>query len=55
MSQQELADLSEISKKTIQRIENGRLNPSLDTLLCIASGFKIEFRSLADFSVPVIS
>ena len=52
MSQQELADMSDISKKTIQRIENGKLNPSLDTLLCLATGLKLNLPLLVDFNIP---
>ncbi|RZL44071.1 MAG: XRE family transcriptional regulator [Pedobacter sp.] len=50
-SQQELADYSEISKKTIQRIENGKLNPSLDTILCLANGLKVSITKLVEYDV----
>ncbi len=41
LSQQELADLADIDKKTIHRIENGQLNPSLDILIALSKALKI--------------
>ena len=38
MSQQELADTSEISKITVQRIENAKYSVTLDTLISISEG-----------------
>ena len=36
ISQQHLADISDIGKRTIQRIEDGQINPSLDIVCSIA-------------------
>lgn len=49
MSQQDLADKADIDKKTIQRIENGRMNPSLDTLVSISKAFEITLSKLLEF------
>lgn len=49
LSQQNLADKSDLDLKTIQRIEYKRLNPSLDTLCSISMGLNIELKELMDF------
>lgn len=49
MSQQELADTAEISKKTIQRIENAKYSVTLDTLLSIGEALNIPLKKLMDF------
>lgn len=49
LSQQDIADKADIDKKTIQRIENGKLNPSLDTLASIAKGLNLTLKELLDF------
>lgn len=46
ISQQELADLSDIAKSTIQRIEQGTLNPSILTLKNISLAFGIDLSEL---------
>ena|GEM_PF-286201 len=48
-SQQELADTANIAKKTIQRIETGKLNPTLDTLVSLSEAFEIPLKNLVDF------
>ncbi len=45
-SQQQLAELSGLSVRTIQRVENGHL-PSVETLKSLASVFEIEFSQLS--------
>lgn len=49
MSQQELADRAEISKMTIQRIENTKYSVTLDTLISIAEALNIPSKKLVDF------
>ena len=49
LSQQELADLADISKMTIQRIENAKYIVTLDTLVNIASALQIPLKKLVDF------
>lgn len=53
VSQQDLADDSDIDKKTIQRIENGRMNPSLDVLASLAYGLNCTLVELLDFAYQV--
>lgn len=48
-SQQYLADISDVDKKTIHRIEHGTINPSLDVLCSIAFGLNITLSELLDF------
>lgn len=42
MSQQELADISNIAKSTVQRIENGELNPTILMLITISDALEVE-------------
>jgi len=46
MSQQELANEADIDKKTLQRIETGKMNPSLDILISIAKGLNMPLDAL---------
>lgn len=50
-SQEQLAELSGLSVRTVQRIENGD-QPSLETLSALAAVFEV---SVADFSGPEVS
>lgn len=49
MSQQELADTAEISKITIQRIENAKYSVTLDTLISISAALNLPLKKLFDF------
>ncbi len=49
LSQQELADISYLSKLTIQRIENSKNRVTLDTLISIANGMEISLSDLVDY------
>ena len=49
MSQQNLADAAELSKITIQRIENAKFSVTLDTLISMANGLNISLTELIDF------
>ncbi len=48
-SQQELADMANINKRTLQEIEGFKLNPSLDTLLSLSGALEIPLKELVDF------
>lgn len=48
-SQQELADVADITKKTVYRIETAQTAPTLDVLVCLAEGMEIPLRELVDF------
>ncbi len=47
-SQQHLADISNLSKLTIQRIENGKFSVTLDTLISISKALEIRLNDLVD-------
>ncbi len=46
MTQEELADKTELSTRTIQRIENGEVDPRSYTLQMIAKALEVEFNIL---------
>jgi transcriptional regulator with XRE-family HTH domain len=46
ISQQQLADDSNVAKSTIQRIEKGDLNPSAWTLKCISTALEVQVTEL---------
>jgi len=45
-SQQALADLCDVDRKTINRIENGHFSPNLDTLVRIFDALSIRAQSV---------
>jgi transcriptional regulator with XRE-family HTH domain len=49
LSQQDLADNSDLAKTTIQKIELSRINPSLDVLASLAKGLEMKLSDLLDF------
>jgi transcriptional regulator with XRE-family HTH domain len=49
MSQQDLADNAEISKATVQRIENAKFSVTLDTLISLSEALNTPLRKLMDF------
>ncbi len=49
MTQEELASKTEISVRTIQRIENGKVAPRLYTLQSIASVLDIDYEELVNY------
>ena len=51
MSQDELADLSGLSLRTIQRIENGETEPLGDTLKRLASAFDVAPDEITDWQI----
>lgn len=48
-SQEELANISEVSLPQITRIERGTLNTTLGTITCLAKGLGIKTAKLFDF------
>jgi putative transcriptional regulator len=46
LSQEKLAQTAEVDRKTISRIENGHLSPSLDICWAIAEVLKIDLYEL---------
>lgn len=51
MSQQVLADICNVPKSTIGRLERGEVNPTVKTLLKISKALNIEFIHLFLFKV----
>ena len=49
ISQQELADMANIAKQTVFRIENARFAVTLDVLLALSEGLEIPLKELMDF------
>ncbi|MCX6199415.1 MAG: helix-turn-helix transcriptional regulator [Bacteroidetes bacterium] len=54
LSQQELADLADVAKITIQRIENGKYSATIDVLISIARALKIPLSDLINFLTPKV-
>ena len=52
LSQQELADLSDVAKTTVQRIENAKLCATVDVLISVARALEIPLSELADMPIP---
>ncbi len=52
LSQQELADLADLAKKTIQRIENGMAAATNDVMISLARALGISLKELVDFNLP---
>lgn len=51
LSQQELADLSELDRITITRVENAKIALTLDHLIGIAKGLEIPMSTLMGFEL----
>jgi DNA-binding XRE family transcriptional regulator len=51
LSQQQLADMADIAKITIQRIENAKFTPTLDVIISIAKALNMPLRDLVHFRV----
>lgn len=49
LSQQSLADISDLPKTTIGRIERAEINTTIKTLVKIANALEIEPKDLLDF------
>jgi DNA-binding XRE family transcriptional regulator len=50
MKQKELADRMDIDDATLRKIEKGKLNLTLKTLLRISSAFELSLSELFDFN-----
>ena len=48
-TQKELSELSNISIRSIQRIENAKYSVTLDTLISIAEALNIPLKKLVDY------
>ena len=52
LSQQELANLADIAKITVQRIENAKFTVTLDVLISLSEAMKIPLKEMLDFQIP---
>ena len=50
LSQQDLANLADIDKNTVWKIETGQVSPTISTLEKIAKAFGMDFNSFMDLS-----
>jgi transcriptional regulator with XRE-family HTH domain len=51
LSQQNLADISDLPKTTIGRIERAEMNTTIKTLVKIANALEIEPKELLNFTI----
>jgi transcriptional regulator with XRE-family HTH domain len=51
-SQQALADVADVSKPTIYRLETARYSVTLDVLASLAQGLEISLSELMQFPLP---
>lgn len=49
LSQQNLADIADVAKITIQRIENAKFTVTLDVMVSLSKALKIPLKDLVDF------
>ena len=52
MSQQRLADIADVAKITIQRIENHKYSVTLDILISLSKALKVPLTELVAFPLP---
>ena len=51
LTQLEVAIRANLEENAVQRIETGRINSTLKTMLKVATALKIEFQELFDFTI----
>ena len=51
LSQQDLANIADVAKITVQRIENAKYTVTLDVLISLADALNIPLKQLTDFQV----
>ena len=49
LSQQQLADMADVAKITIQRIENAKFTVTLDVMVSIAKALNLPLKELVNF------
>lgn len=52
LSQQQLAHLADVAKRTIIRVENGNATATNDLMISLARGLEIVPKDLMDFPLP---
>jgi transcriptional regulator with XRE-family HTH domain len=48
-SQQQLADIADVAKITVQRIENAKFTVTLDVMISLARALKMPLKELTNF------
>jgi len=51
LSQQQLADLADVAKITVQRIENAKFTATLDVLISLSDAMGVPLEEMMNFSV----
>ncbi len=51
LSQQQLADMADVAKITIQRIENAKYSVTIDVMVSIAKALNIPLKELTNYKV----
>jgi len=51
LSQQQLADLADVAKITVQRIENAKFTATLDVLVSLSDAMKVPLKEMLDFNI----
>lgn len=54
-TQRDIADKTELAREQISRIENGLINPTLETLVKLSNALNIPLRELLDFEYKVVT
>jgi Predicted transcriptional regulators len=54
LSQEQLAQLSNLRKENISKLENGNFNVTLNTIDKLSVAFKLPHKEFFDFSSPMI-
>jgi transcriptional regulator with XRE-family HTH domain len=52
LSQQQLANLADLAKITVQRIENAKYSATIDVLISVSKALKIPLSNFTDFTIP---
>lgn len=53
LSQQQLADLADLAKITVQRIENAKFRVTIDVLISLSTSLNVTLPELVDFEIPI--
>lgn len=53
LSQQQLADMADIHKTTLQNIENAKFSVKFDVVISLAKALEIPINKLTDFEIKI--
>lgn len=54
LSQQQLADIADVAKITIQRIENSKFTVTLDVMISLSKALDLPLKELVNFKIKKI-